>query len=69
MRNKSKIGRRRTIPVVLPNSIRTDSDDDLRLELVTLKNAQVTVAVHIQRIERELARRGSHTQMLGYSKE
>jgi len=51
---------------MLPNSIRTESDNDLRLELVSLKNAQVTVAVHIQRIERELAKRGSHTQILGY---
>lgn len=66
MSSKTKIGRRRPIPIMLPNSIRTESDNDLRLELVSLKNAQVTVAVHIQRIERELAKRGSHTQILGY---
>ena len=69
MSNKPTIGRKRSIPIMLPNSIRNDSDIDLRLELVSLKNAQVTVAVHIQRIERELARRGSHTQILGYERE
>ncbi len=69
MKHKPRIGRRLTVPIILPTNIRTDSDNDLRLELVNLKNAQVTVAVHIQRIERELARRGSHTQLLGYRRE
>jgi hypothetical protein len=69
MSNKPKVGQRRAIPVLLPNSIRNDSDNDLRLELVSLKNAKVAVTVHIQRIERELARRGSHIQILGYPRE
>lgn len=66
MSDRPKVGRRLAIPVLLPNSIRKDTDNDLRLELVSLKNAQVAVTVHIQRIERELARRGSHRQILGY---
>lgn len=66
MSDRPKVGRRLAIPVLLPNSIRKDNDNDLRLELVSLKNAQVAVTVHIQRIERELARRGSHRQILGY---
>jgi len=39
MRNRTEIGRRQVIPVMLPHSIKTDSDNDLRLDLVTLKNA------------------------------
>jgi hypothetical protein len=35
-----------------------DSDSDLRLSLVSLKNSQAAIGVHIARIEKELSDRG-----------
>jgi len=44
--------------VVLPQSTVHASDIDLRLSLVTLKNIQAVVAVHVSKIEKELKKRG-----------
>lgn len=55
--------------MLLPKRLKTDSDADLRFQLVSLKNAESALVVHIKRIERELEKRGSHTQILGYHRE
>ncbi|MGD9381002.1 MAG: hypothetical protein PVI03_01005 [Candidatus Thorarchaeota archaeon] len=59
-------GRKYSLPVLLPKRLKTDSDADLRFQLVSLKNAESALVVHIKRIERELEKRGSHSQILGY---
>ena len=43
----------------IPSNISECSDDDLRLSLVTLKNARMNVEVCIGRLEKELERRGT----------
>ena len=48
----------------IPAKMGRCSDDDLRLSLVTLKNAQANVGVCISRLERELKRRGASTSLL-----
>jgi hypothetical protein len=42
---------------ILPNSVRSATDNDLRLSLVSLKNAKSAIAVHAMRIEQELSSR------------
>lgn len=69
LREKSVRGRKHSFPVLLPERLKTDSDTDLRFQLVSLKNAESALVVHIKRIERELEKRGSHTQILGYHRE
>ncbi len=44
--------------VILPQRGVRDSDSDLRLSLVSLKNSQAAIGVHIARIEKELHDRG-----------
>ena len=44
--------------VILPRSTIDATDIDLRLSLVTLKNAQEVVTVYTKKIERELEKRG-----------
>jgi hypothetical protein len=65
----SESGRKYSFPVLLPKKLKTDTDADLRIQLVSLKNAESALIVHIKRIERELENRGSHTQILGYPRE
>jgi hypothetical protein len=42
---------------ILPDRVKSATDSDLRLSLVSLKNAQSALAVHVMRIERELTSR------------
>jgi hypothetical protein len=42
---------------ILPQRGLRDSNRDLRLSLVSLKNSQAAIGVHIARIEKELERR------------
>lgn len=69
VREPSEIGRRHAFPVRLPKNVKEDSDSDLRFMLISLKNAEAVITVHIKKIERELIRRGSRTQILGYPRE
>jgi hypothetical protein len=69
LHEKFEPGRAYAFPVLLPKRLKTESDVDLRLQLVSLKNAESALVVHIKRIERELEKRGSHTQILGYCRE
>jgi hypothetical protein len=69
LHEESQSGRKYSFPVLLPKRLKTDSDADLRFQLVSLKNAESALVVHIKRIERELEKRGSHTQILGYHRE
>lgn len=57
--------RKHAFNVILPRKLSEHSDSDLRLMLVSLKNTSVAVSVHIQRIERELRKRGSKLTILG----
>ncbi len=57
--------RKHAFKVVLPRRLSEETENDLRLMLVSLKNARVTTSVHIQRIERELKRRGCRLTLLG----
>ena len=47
----------------VPARISDCSDDELRLSLVTLKNALANVTVCISKLERELKKRGTSTSM------
>ncbi|MGY5852938.1 MAG: hypothetical protein RTU92_05165 [Candidatus Thorarchaeota archaeon] len=51
-------GHRHAFQVLLPKRIQSHNDNDLRLMLLSLKNTRNATVVHIQRIERELAKRG-----------
>ena len=51
-------GHRRAFQVLLPSRIQNHDDNDLRLMLLSLKNTRNATVVHIQRIERELSKRG-----------
>jgi hypothetical protein len=51
--------------VILPRKLSEHTDSDLRLMLVSLKNARCASTVHILRIERELKKRGSKLTILG----
>ncbi|MFX1561157.1 MAG: hypothetical protein ACFFBL_11265, partial [Promethearchaeota archaeon] len=42
---------------ILPDRVRSATDNDLRLSLVSLKNAESVIAVHVMRIEQELTNR------------
>ena len=55
---KSNNPRVHNFSVILPHRGIRDSDSDLRLSLVSLKNSQATIGVHIARIEKELTDRG-----------
>ena len=50
--------------VIIPRKISEHSDSDLRLMLVSLKNARSVSTVHIRRIERELMKRGCSLNIL-----
>jgi hypothetical protein len=57
--------RKHAFNVILPRKLSKHSDSDLRLMLVSLKNARCASIVHIHRIERELKKRGSSLTILG----
>ncbi|MFW9945113.1 MAG: hypothetical protein ACFFB7_08955 [Candidatus Sifarchaeia archaeon] len=57
--------RKHTFKVVLPRRLSEETERDLKLMLVSLKNTRVATTVHIQRIERELKRRGCSLTLLG----
>ena len=69
MSNKSRLGRKHSFKALIPTNLKEDSDRDLRLILVSLKNAESAIAVYIQRIEKELERRSSRIQILGYKRD
>ena len=56
--------RKRSFNVFLPRKLSKHTDSDLKLMLISLKNAQRASTVHIVRIERELKRRGSSLSIL-----
>ena len=43
---------------LIPERVKSATNNDLRLSLVSLKNTQAALAVHVMKIERELANRG-----------
>lgn len=57
MSNTENIPKSHSFHVILPHRGLRDSNRDLRLSLVSLKNSQAAIAVHIARIEKELADR------------
>ncbi|MHA2312584.1 MAG: hypothetical protein ACXADC_00270 [Candidatus Thorarchaeota archaeon] len=69
MRNESHIGRKHSFNALIPKNLNQDSDRDLRLILVSLKNAESAIGVYIQKVEKELMKRGSRTQILGYKRD
>ncbi|MHA2066157.1 MAG: hypothetical protein ACXABY_17435 [Candidatus Thorarchaeota archaeon] len=69
MSNESRIGRKQSFRALIPTNLKEDSDRDLRLILVSLRNAESAIAVYIQKIEKELTKRGSRTQILGYKRD
>ncbi|MFX0046027.1 MAG: hypothetical protein ACFE8Z_09280 [Candidatus Hermodarchaeota archaeon] len=57
--------RKHAFRVVLPRRLSEEKESDLKLMLVSLKNTRVATSVHIQRIEKELKRRGCSLTLLG----
>ncbi|PNX52886.1 MAG: hypothetical protein BV458_07360 [Thermoplasmata archaeon M9B2D] len=57
-------GRKHTLNVILPKKVSAHTDSELKLMLVTLKNAMVASSVHISRIEKELKERGVDPRIL-----
>ncbi|MHA2379232.1 MAG: hypothetical protein ACXADO_03125 [Candidatus Thorarchaeota archaeon] len=56
--------RKHAFKVVLPRKLSEHTESDLKLMLVSLKNTRVVTSVHIQRIERELKKRGCNLTLL-----
>ncbi|MFX1606391.1 MAG: hypothetical protein ACFFDD_10830 [Promethearchaeota archaeon] len=52
-----------------PRDMSTCSDGDLRLSLATMKNAVINITVCMNRIERELKKRGATTSFFQAMKE
>ena len=48
----------------IPRECSNCTDDELRLSMVTLKNAMVNITICINKLERELKKRGSSTTSL-----
>jgi hypothetical protein len=48
----------------IPRECSNCTDDELRLSMVTLKNAMVNITVCMNRIEHELKRRGASTSLM-----
>ncbi|NHI90025.1 MAG: hypothetical protein EAX87_10930 [Candidatus Thorarchaeota archaeon] len=48
----------------IPRECSNCTDDELRLSMVTLKNAMVNITICLNRIERELKRRGASTSLI-----
>jgi len=46
------------LQALLPEKVKSATDTDLRLSLISLKNTQSAIGVHVVRIERELTNRG-----------
>ncbi len=61
-------GRKKALNVILPRRIKEHSNNELRLMLVTLKNAIVATSVQITRIENELKHRGTDFGILTSTK-
>ncbi len=57
--------RKHAFNVILPRRLSEHTDSDLRLMLVSLKNAKSVSMVHILRIEKELKKRGCDLTILG----
>jgi hypothetical protein len=43
---------------ILPEKVKIATNNDLRLSLISLKNTQSAIGVHVSKIERELKNRG-----------
>ena len=56
--------RKRTFGVFLPRKLSKHTEGELKLMLISLKNAQRASTVHIGRIERELTKRGCSLSIL-----
>jgi hypothetical protein len=61
--------RKHSFAVVLPRRLSEHNESDLKLMLVSLKNARIASSVHILRIERELKKRGCNPTILGRREE
>lgn len=57
-------GHKHSFNVVIPKRPSSHTDAELRLMLVTLKNAVIASSVHISKIENELRKRGKSSRIL-----
>ncbi|MFX1481620.1 MAG: hypothetical protein ACFFCP_00375 [Promethearchaeota archaeon] len=48
----------------VPREMSSCTDDELRLSMATLKNAMMNITVCMNRLERELKKRGASTSLL-----
>ncbi len=61
--------RKHAFVVILPRKLSEHTESDLKLMLVSLKNARIASSVHILRIKRELKKRGCNPTILGRKEE
>lgn len=57
--------RKHTLNIILPRKLSEHTDSDLKLMLVSLRNAISVSTVHLLKIERELKKRGCGLRILG----
>ncbi|MHA1948394.1 MAG: hypothetical protein ACW99G_07655 [Candidatus Thorarchaeota archaeon] len=57
------------LQAIIPRKKAIVSDGDLRMSLVTLKNAQSVLGFHISRIEKELKKRGVSKYIIHQSRD
>lgn len=61
MKEENEMERKLSFKCCIPREIPSCSDGDLRLSLTTLKNAMINITICMERIERELKKRGATT--------
>lgn len=54
---------------LVPEKVKKATDSDLRLSLISLKNTQSAIAVHVMNIERELKHRGVSKYIIHQSRD
>ncbi|MFW9926141.1 MAG: hypothetical protein ACFFDM_05160 [Candidatus Thorarchaeota archaeon] len=63
MKDSEKRERKLSFKCCIPKEMTSCTDDELRLSIVTLKNAMMNITVCMSRIERELKNRGASTSI------
>ncbi len=62
--SRAMSGQKHSFKVILPEKVNDHTDHELRLMLVSLKNAIIASSVHISKIENELRKRGKVSSIL-----
>ena len=63
MEESERNERKLSFKCCIPRDVSSCTDDELRLSIVTLKNAMMNITICMTKIERELKKRGTSTSL------